>query len=377
MYNKNQNSRSLLVIARQDIGALLKSLIKSGYQTLGPVIDNQAIVYGEISSIDDLPIGWSDRQDGGHYRLVESNRPALFDYVVGQHSWKKFIHVPVREVAISERSGKHFDTTQCDEAPVKRAFFGVRSCELHALEIQDKILLEGPYADNGYRALRKNLFIVAVNCTNPGGTCFCSSMKTGPKAAGGFDLALTEVFEDNKHYFVVEIGSADGEKLLKNVPHHNASDKEINAAEAALEKSAANMGRRVKTDDLKELLERNFDNLHWDKVAERCLTCGNCTMVCPTCFCSNVEDETSLAGDRAIRRRMWDSCFTIGFSHIHGGSIRNTEMSRYRQWMMHKLCYWVDQFDSFGCVGCGRCITWCPVGIDITKEVEAIRESEK
>jgi ferredoxin len=148
------------------------------------------------------------------------------------------------------------------------------------------------------------------------------------------------------------------------------------AAEKAVEQATARMGRHLDTDSLKQLLERNFDNIHWEEVAKVCLTCGNCTLVCPTCFCTNIEDETDLTGGTAIRRRMWDSCFTVGFSYIHGGSIRSTETSRYRQWLMHKLCYWVDQFGSFGCVGCGRCITWCPVGIDITKEVRLIRESE-
>ena len=137
------------------------------------------------------------------------------------------------------------------------------------------------------------------------------------------------------------------------------------------------MGRELDIDDIKGLLYRNYDHPRWDEVAERCLTCGNCTMVCPTCFCTTVEDVTDLDGDHVERHQQWDSCFTVDYSHIHGGAVRGSSRSRYRQWMTHKLATWWDQFDSSGCVGCGRCITWCPVGIDLTEEARAIRESER
>jgi Fe-S-cluster-containing hydrogenase component 2 len=129
------------------------------------------------------------------------------------------------------------------------------------------------------------------------------------------------------------------------------------------------------TTGIRDLLYTNFDHPRWDNVAQRCLTCANCTMVCPTCFCTTVEDVSDVTGSHAERWRKWDSCFSQNFSYIHGGSVRSSAKSRYRQWMTHKLASWIDQFGSSGCVGCGRCITWCPVGIDITEEVRAIRES--
>jgi Fe-S-cluster-containing hydrogenase component 2 len=136
------------------------------------------------------------------------------------------------------------------------------------------------------------------------------------------------------------------------------------------------MGRKIDTVGIKELLYSNYEHPRWDQVAARCLSCANCTMVCPTCFCTTVEDVTDLSGEHAERWRKWDSCFTANFSYIHGGNIRATVKSRYRQWMTHKLATWIDQFGESGCVGCGRCITWCPVAIDLTEEVRAIRESE-
>jgi ferredoxin len=132
------------------------------------------------------------------------------------------------------------------------------------------------------------------------------------------------------------------------------------------------MTRAVRTEGIRELLAATLDHPRWDDVASRCLTCTNCTLVCPTCFCSTVEDVTDLTGRTAERWRRWDSCFTLGHSYLHGGSVRSTARDRYRQWLTHKLGTWIDQFGHSGCVGCGRCITWCPVGIDITEEVAAL-----
>jgi sulfhydrogenase subunit beta (sulfur reductase) len=142
-------------------------------------------------------------------------------------------------------------------------------------------------------------------------------------------------------------------------------------------KASSAMGRKVDITNIKELLIRNSENHRWQQTAQRCLTCANCTMVCPTCFCTTIEDVTDLTGKEANRTRKWDSCFTMDFSYIHGGSIRPSVYSRYRQWLTHKFAAWHDQFGTSGCVGCGRCITWCPVGIDVTEEITAIRMSDK
>ncbi len=234
-------------------------------------------------------------------------------------------------------------------------------------------MIDGPYPDTAYRSRRHDNFIVAVNCGEAGGTCFCVSMNTGPKVEAGFDLALTELLNGEDHEFLVEVGSAIGSAVLAELPHGSASAEQLDAAEAVVKRTAGQMGRHLDTDGLKELLQENPTHKQWDDVAARCLTCANCTMVCPTCFCTTVEDHTDLTGQTAERVKRWDSCFTLDFSYIHGGSVRTEGKSRYRQWMTHKLASWIDQFGTSGCVGCGRCITWCPVGIDITAEVAAIR----
>lgn len=237
--------------------------------------------------------------------------------------------------------------------------------------------MQGKYVDPSYAMRREGAFIVAINCAQAGSTCFCVSMNTGPKADRGFDLALTEVLDADRHYFVVEAGTESGQKVLQTVTHRVAAEDELACAEAIAAETAKHMGRQLDTEGIKDLFYRNYENRRWDDVAKRCLTCANCTMVCPTCFCTTVEDTTDLSGENAERWRKWDSCFTLDFSYIHGGSVRSSAKSRYRQWITHKLATWLDQFGTSGCVGCGRCITWCPVGIDITEEARAIRDSER
>ena len=359
---------------------MFDALGRRGYSIVGPTVRDGAIVYDELSSTQDLPLGWTDEQEAGTYRLKKRADKTYFGYTVGPHSWKKYLYPPVMRLWKAGRGdGGPRIVTDGDGAtanePQKRAFIGVRSCELHAMGILDTVLMGNGYVDPTYKSRRENVFVVAVNCAQAGGTCFCVSMNTGPKAESGFDLALTEVLEDNRHYFTVEVGTQSGAEIMREITHRRAGKDEEAAADRIVEATAASMGRRLDTTGIKELLYANYENPRWDEVASRCLTCANCTMVCPTCFCTTVEDVTDLTGAGAERWRKWDSCFTMDYSYIHGGSVRASSKSRYRQWMTHKLATWIDQFGTSGCVGCGRCITWCPVGIDITEEARAIRES--
>jgi ferredoxin len=343
---------------------------------VGPTIREGAIVYDHLNSIQDLPIGWGNEQQGGHYRLKKRTDKKFFGYVVGPHSWKKFLYPPKVRLWQAARDKKGFHVTANEEKVPKYAFMGVRSCELHAIFIQDKVLQGNVYVDPIYKSRRENVFLIAVNCTEPGGTCFCVSMQTGPKALKGFDVALTEVLEEGKHYFLVEVGSEEGEEVIRDVPHREAEAVEIKRCEALIQSAETKMGRSLETEGIKELLYRNAEHPRWEEVAKRCLSCANCTMVCPTCFCTTVEDVNDLKGDHTERWRKWDSCFSMDFSYLHGGPIRSSTRARYRQWMTHKLASWQDQFGTSGCVGCGRCITWCPVGIDITEEARVMRETQ-
>ncbi|MBM3552420.1 MAG: sulfite reductase subunit A [Alphaproteobacteria bacterium] len=373
MQSDQQRSATLEIVTLDGMQALLESLRRRGFRTIGPTMRDQAIVYDDIESIDDLPRGWTDEQDGGRYRLLRRDDDALFGYAVGPHSWKCYLHPPRLRLWRARREG-HDVQLEWDATPAERlAFIGVRACELRAIAIQDRVFLDGPYRDPHYEARRENVFIVAVNCGKAGGTCFCASMNAGPKVSQGFDLAITELIGGGEPAFLVEAGSKAGHEILNDIPHRPTTKAEIDAAEAIVAQTAASMGREMRSDGLRDLLMNNLEHPRWDDVASRCLSCANCTMVCPTCFCTSVEDASDLDGASAERWRRWDSCFTMDFSYIHGGSVRASARSRYRQWMTHKLATWIDQFSSSGCVGCGRCITWCPVGIDITEETRAIR----
>ncbi len=360
-------------LQRADLDCLLQELKRAGYTVVGPVVRDQAIVYDRIESAEELPAGWTEVQEGGTYRLERRQDAAVFGFTVGPDSWKKFLNPPRTRLVEITRTADSFET-RTPPAPTERyAFLGARACELQAIAIQDRVFINDTFTDPGYQARREQVFIVAVNCTQAASTCFCVSMNSGPRAAAGFDLALTEVLEENAHYFLVEVGTGAGAELFSGIPHRKASPEQRARARERVERTARSMGRQMETDGIKELLYDNLEHPRWAEVAGRCLTCANCTLVCPTCFCSTVEEVTDLTGDHAERWRRWDSCFTMDFSYIHGGHVRASTRSRYRQWLTHKLASWQDQFGTSGCVGCGRCITWCPVGIDLTEEVRAFR----
>ena len=355
--------------------ALIGALATRGYKVLGPTVRDGAIVYDEIEGVADLPAGWTDGQDAGRYRLERREDDALFGFAHGPQSWKRYLHPPMQTLWTAKRNGDGLKIVPPDPPTQKFAFIGARSCELHAIAIQDKVFQDGPFVDTAYAARRRGAFIVAVNCAEAGGTCFCVSMKTGPKAETGFDLALTEILSENSHTFLIEAGSEPGAELLAQLPKRPATSDDLTAAKAVAERTASRMGRSLQTEGIKALLQNNPNHPRWEDAAKRCLSCGNCTMVCPTCFCTTVDDHSDLTGASATRVRKWDSCFTLDFSYIHGGAVRQSGSARYRQWMTHKLASWYDQFGTSGCVGCGRCITWCPTGIDITEEAAAMRRA--
>jgi ferredoxin len=350
---------------------MIDALRAGGYRVLGPVLGNGAIVHDDLTSTDQLPAGKTDTQQPGSYRLVTDDSGAWFNFTAGPHSWKRECFPPVTTLWRAERKGAGFTLVpEADDEP-PLALVGVRACDVAALQIHDRVLLQGPHADPVYRRHRERALIVAVNCGKAGQTCFCTSMGTGPEVTNGFDIVLTELVDGGRHCFVAEAGSDRGAAVLGGVTTTPATADDCAAADRVVSEAAAHMGRAVETEGLPERLAANIEHPRWDRVAQRCLTCGNCTMVCPTCFCTTVDDHTDLSGAHASRVRSWDSCFNLDFSYIHGGSVRPSPYARYRQWLTHKFSTWVDQFGSFGCVGCGRCITWCPVGIDVTEEVRA------
>lgn len=362
-------------LERDGLDLLFNELLEQGYELIGPTRKDSAIVYDALKSPADLPVGWTHEQDAGQYQLKKREDEAFFGYTVGPQSWKAYLHPPVFSLYKAKREGEGFELSPNTTETPKYAFIGVRACELSAIFIQDKVFTQGDYVDPVYQARREQALVVAVNCTHADKTCFCTSMGTGPGVEAGFDLALTEMFLKGEQFFLIEADSDKGKSILEKLSLKEASREETEEAGIRISETREQMGRQLNTLNIKEMLYDNYEHPRWDEVAERCLSCANCTMVCPTCFCTTVDDLTDLTGQEAERVRRWDSCFTTDFSYIHGGSIRPSGKSRYRQWLTHKLASWEDQFGTLGCVGCGRCISWCPVGIDITQEAAAIRQT--
>jgi ferredoxin len=366
------------ILERSRLQDLFDVLHRRGYAVIGPTVRDRAIVCEELRSAAELPEGWGDLQEGGSYRLQRRPDKALFGFAVPTNSWKEWLHPKRLKLLDAHRNpdGSLRFTPGDGDDPPKLAFLGARSCELHAIAIQDRVFLGGAFTDPHYAKRRAAVLIIATNCGTSGGTCFCVSMNTGPKVnreRTPFDIALTELLDESGHRFLLEAGSEAGAVILGELPVRAATESEVTAAETLVANTANRMGRSLDTHRLPETLLANLEHPRWKEVADRCLNCANCTMVCPTCFCTTVEDVTHLTGDHAERWRRWDSCFNLDFTRMHGGPARQSGQSRYRQWLTHKLATWHEQFGSSGCVGCGRCISWCPVGIDLTEEVRALR----
>lgn len=360
------------VLTREGLDRLVEVLIERGYRVIGPTVRDGAIVLDELGSADGLPFGWGVEVGPGQYRLWRRADGAAFRNSAGPQSWKRFLHPSREKLWEADRDEAGFTVRATESEPRKLAFLGVRGCDLAAIGVLDRVLDRGEHPDSRYHRRREGIFIVGVNCTEPGEVCFCTSMGAGPRVGPGHDLVLTERIDARGHSFLVEVGSERGAEILAELPTRPAGPDEVEAASVEVARAATAMGRRMPGADLPAVLAGSRDSQHWADVASRCLTCANCTMVCPTCFCTTTEDVTDLTGDHAERWEHWSSCFELDFSYLHGGEVRTSGASRYRQWLTHKLGTWHDQFGGSGCVGCGRCIAWCPAGIDLTAEIDVL-----
>jgi len=362
------------VLSRAGLDELIAALIADGHRVIDPVAGDSAIELAEISSGAQLPAGWGADSGPGWYRLRRRADQAVFGHSAGSQSWKQFLHPPRQRLWSADASG-FTPAPEAQEEPVRLAFLGVRACDLAAIATLGRVLGGGVHQDTGFTRRRSGLFVVAAGCTEPGGVCFCASMGTGPEPGPGYDLSLTERIDGDGHRFLVDVGTPEGSRILAAVSTRPAAGHEEAEARDAVRAAAGRMGRQMPDTDLAGLLRDSRESPRWAEVANRCLTCGNCTMVCPTCFCTTTEDSTGLAADGAAERsQRWASCFELDFSYLHGGSVRTSGASRYRQWITHKLSSWHDQFGGSGCVGCGRCIAWCPAAIDITEEAARLAQ---
>lgn len=362
-----------------DLDRLIAQLGREGFEVIGPRVEGQAISYGPIQRVADLPVGWTEEQSAGHYRLRRRDDQSVFGFTVGPQGWRRYLQLPKESLFSADRN--HRGQWQVQETPTlapKRALLGVRSCEWQAIKIQDRVFERPGSVDQPYQRRRESLFAIGVDCVTSAPTCFCTSLGGGPKVGEGVDLALTEVVNSHQHFFLIRAGTPQGEGLLTKLNLGVADAIQIKEGERRIEHTRTQVAGHWKVDvkRLREDLLASWNHRYWEELGNKCLACANCTLVCPTCFCSNTVEEVSLEGDRVERFRQWDSCFTADHGYLHGGQVRPDVKSRYRQWLTHKLATWQDQFGEVGCTGCGRCVVWCPVGIDLRQAVEALAQPE-
>jgi len=355
-------------LPRQDLSELLSLLQGDGYRLVGPTEEQGAIVYREIDSTDALPAGLVDHQAPGSYRLERQAHHRWFDWVGTAQGLKPLLFTPEQPLWVAHPDDNGFNFKTVADTPPPTAVIGVRSCDLAALALQDRHFLHGAFVDPHYQARRQSLLLIAVNCHRSADTCFCVSTGDGPEVKTGADLVLDELDEG----FEIRATSDTGQALLGRLatqalhPGQQHRNRE-------LRQQATVQQRALPSTNLRDpLYAARADERHWQPVAARCLTCGNCTAVCPTCFCFRVDQQAPLDGSESEAVRRWDSCFSDEHSYVVGHVVRKSAEHKYRQWLTHKLAIWHDQYGRSGCTGCGRCITWCPVGIDLVEEAQRL-----
>jgi sulfhydrogenase subunit beta (sulfur reductase) len=376
--------RTPVTIDIQGLQALVDVLVEQGNEVFGPQVINDVIAIRPLTSVDQLPAGWTDDQGAGRYRLHYDGSQGRFGYAVGPQAWKPLLHQPrLRALSMTQSHADDPVEVHVTATPRRRrAFLGVRPCELEAIAKLDTVLLQGANVDRAYHSARSDLMLIVVNCTVPAPTCFCTSMNSGPRVSESVtihDLEITELVteHDEGPRYVVTPASRQGAEILDVLGSRTSAAAMTNQdaldIEAGFRRAESAIERHVDTKELHDVMIASSENALWAQLADRCIACGNCTAVCPTCFCTGVDDITDLAGTTTERWRHWDSCFSLEFSRLGSAPVRSSVASRYRHWLTHKLGTWHDQFDESGCVGCGRCITWCPVGIDLTAEIPTLR----
>lgn len=340
--------RSELLVAKGEFTDWLDSL-KGVFRLIGPVGEDGLASFSEAPSSASFSMGYKSTM---------------------LPPGKLFIYKPVLDLfrfeSVSKGAPKVIETLPVAE---KQVIVGIHPCDTHAITYLDRVFL-GQWEDPYYSKIRENTLIISLNCSFVSENCFCRSMGTGPffKAESGTDIVLTD-FEDR---WLIEIKSPRAGELFK-AAGIGASEEDI-ARKSEMEKTLIEgFKKSVETKGLETLLREGAAHPLWERISEeRCLSCSNCVMVCPTCFCYDVSEETGIDLKDSTRLRRWDSCQDMAFSEVHGGNFRQRRAGRLRQFVTHKLGH-ARQFGSALTVGCGRCITWCPTGIDLVEIAKEIK----
>lgn len=341
------------VIAHENLLGWLDALMKS-FDVLGPVKSKRGqVVFEHLKNANSLDLAYCSTMLGPR-QFIYPSRQTLFDIDRGTGNCQTIVRQKAK----------------------KKMIFAIHPCDMHAISVLDRTFL-GDFKDTYYRKAREDTLTVVLNCNQACDSGFCASMGTGPflQLKDGFDVVLTA----KEQNYLMEFGSERGKAVAKKAKGLKKPKKEDFTEKKEIETAAMrSFSKQIDTDGLPELLMRNLDHPVYKRTADaRCLGCTNCTMVCPTCYCYNMEETTSYDLRTTIRSRYWDSCQELNFAKVHEGNFRSSREARLRQFVTHKLATWVQQYGCFGCIGCGRCMTWCPTKIDLTEMAKEIQQDAK
>jgi len=338
-----------LVMEKSAMDSLISLLRKKGYEVYGPVHKGPESVFAKVTNASDLAL----------------------DYVVTILSPKKYLYAPSEK--LFSFNADNFGIKESSNGAGKQALLAVHPCDLNGIQILDKVRTSGAaFEDPKYKERRNNTLIVGLNCSKAGNECFCTSFGTGPDAKEGYDLLLTDLGDR----YLVEGGTEAGKAIIADLKLKKATAADTQEKEKRTKIVRQSIKRSINTDGLPKLLDKNFNHEIWMKLKDDCFSCGACTTVCPTCYCFNVVDNVDFSLKNGERVRNWDFCQLVEFGQVAlGGNFRKDRDARVKQWIYHKLNYFPQQYGSFQCVGCGRCIKACTKGIDITNIVQTLQKA--
>ena len=361
-----------LFLPHSQLQSFIDLLWRKSYEVIGPHVSQNTIEYLPLHQVDELPFAYRDKQEPGRYHLVKTSHERYFAWANGAQALKPMTFKASQTLWQAHKNANQELEFSTPSSPLlNTAVIGVRACDLAALAIQDQHFLQGDYVDPFYQSQRQHLFLVAVNCSHPASTCFCASTGDGPHVEKNADIVLTELDDG----FVVEITSQTAKDIMSELLHEPAQAQHWQQKSQQLQQACQAQTRSISKKAHVQISNKNKSQV-WETLGRQCLACGNCTAVCPTCFCHQQQTEADLSNTLISQLRLWDSCFNADHSYFHGTVVRAETKFRYRQWLTHKFSTWVEQFARSGCVGCGRCISWCPVGIDVTAVIaDLIKEA--
>jgi len=290
------------------------------------------------------------------YRPVAGSSEIAFDFSRTDLPVKEYF-LPATHVLLSIERGEEGVSVEEPSLDGEQVVFGLRPCDARALRVLDALFLEEEPVDPYYAERRERTALIGLACREMGEECFCTSLGLAPDDASDVDLMLTELADG----YAVQVVTEKGERIL--------GDLTLEEVEGTPPKPAV----REKTPILEpEAWPQHFEHVYWVRVADRCLSCRLCTYVCPTCRCFDVRDYETPNGD-IERLRAWDSCMAEGYRRIAGGhNPRPTKAQRLRNRFYCKFCYYPRDFGPVACVGCGRCISQCPVNVDVVEVLEGV-----